>query len=130
MMAAYTKLTNLEVEGDVKAATLHGALTGNVTGSHKGAVLGSLVLSKAVDYALTAADKANLVFLLTLTAASKMVTLGLSAGQVSFVHNAGDTNAFTVKNIAADTGTSLAAGKTLLVIGSVTANASTVIALN
>lgn len=129
-MARYTRFTNVEVTGDVKAATIHGALTGDVVGSQKGAILGSLSLSKAIDYALTAAEKANLVFLITLTAGSKAVTLGLAAGQVALVHNAGDTNAFTVKNIATDTGTSLAAGKTLLMVGSVTKDTSTVIALN
>jgi hypothetical protein len=106
------------------------AITGTITGTQKGAIIGSLALSRADDYALTAAEKANLVFLITLTEASKTVTLGLSAGQVAFVHNAGPTNAFTVKNVADDAGTPLAAGKTLLVIGSATADASTVIALN
>lgn len=129
-MAAYTRFTNVEATGDIKAATFHGALTGDVTGAHKGAVTGSLALSKEDDYALTAAEKANLVFLITLTEASKTVTLGLSAGQVAFVHNSGATNAFKVKNVAGDTETSLATGKTLLVIGSATANASTVIALD
>lgn len=129
-MAAYTRFTNVEATGDIKAATFHGALTGDVTGAHKGAVTGSLALSKAADYALSAAEKANLVFLITLTEESKTVTLGLAAGQVAIVHNAGTTNAFTLKNVAADTGTSLAAGKTVLVIGSATANASKVIALD
>ena len=106
------------------------AITGAITGTQKGAIIGSLALSTADDYALTAAEKANLVFLITLTAESKTVTLGLAAGQVAFVHNAGATNAFAVKNVAGDTETSLATGKTLLVIGSATAGASTVIALN
>lgn len=101
-----------------------------ITGTQKGAIIGSLALSKAVDYALTAAEKANLVFLITLTEASKTVTLGLAAGQIALVHNAGTTNAFTLKNVAGDTGTPLAAGKTVLVIGSATADTSTIVALN
>lgn len=128
MANKYTIFTNVE------AAKIKGALTGNVTGnvvgSQAGAILGSVAISKAVDYALTAAEKANLVMFITMTAASKVVTLGLAAGQVAFVHNIGSTNAFTVKNVAADTGTSLAAGKTLLFVGATTEDSSVVVALN
>jgi hypothetical protein len=96
----------------------------------KGAVLGSVAITKADNYALSAPEKANLAFMLTATAASKTITMGLAAGQVALAHNVGDTNAFTLKNVSGDTGTSLAAGKTVLMIGSATANGSTVIALN
>jgi hypothetical protein len=102
----------------------------NVTGSQTGAILGSLALTKADNYALSDAEKANLVFLLTASAGSKTFTLGLAPGQVAFVINAGSTNAFTVKNVSGDTGTSLAAGKTLLIVASSTANASIVKALD
>lgn len=105
-------------------------ITGNITGSHTGAELGSVSISKAVDYALADAEKANLTLLLTATAGLKTFTLGLTTGQVAFVHNAGATNAFTVKNIAGDTGTSLAAGKTLLFVAGTTADTNTVVALN
>lgn len=111
-------------------AKLTGDVVGNLTGNQKGAILGSVAISKADSYALTAAEKANLAFLLTATAGSKTFTLGLAAGQVALVYNAGDTNAFTLKNVSGDTGTSLAATKAALVIASATANASTVIALN
>ena len=40
------------------------------------------------------------------------------------VKNAGATNAFTVKNIATDTGTSLAVGRSLLVFASNTEDES------
>ena len=133
-MAAYTKFTDVEATGDVKGATLHGALTGNVTGNVTGMLTGGIIggaaISKAVDYALSAADKAKLALAILMTAGSKTVTLGLEAWQVMFVLNAGGANAFTLKNIAEDTGTSLAVGKIVLVIGSATKDASTVIALN
>lgn len=129
-MAAYTKFTNVEAAGDIKAATFTGALTGNVTGNLTGGIIGGAAISKAVDYALSAAELKAPAVRVTLTAESKTVTLGLAANQIMFVLNAGDTNAFTLKNIAADTGTSLAAGKIALVIGSATKDASTVIVLN
>jgi hypothetical protein len=129
-MAAYTKFTNVEAAGDIKAATFTGALTGNVTGNVTGGIIGGAAISTAVDYALSAAELKAPAVRVTLTAGSKTVTLGLAANQIMFVLNAGNTNAFTLKNIAADTGTSLAAGKIVLVIGSATKDASAVIALN
>ncbi len=51
------------------------------------------------------------------SAASKVLTLGLAEGQSCIVTNTGGTNAVTVKNIAGDTGTSVAAGKAALCIG-------------
>lgn len=132
-MADYTKFTNVEATGDVKGATIHGALTGNVTGnvigSQTGAVLGSLALSKADSYALSAAEKANLVFLLANTGSAKTYTLGLAAGQIAFVYNVG-SETFTIKNVAGDTGASAATAKAFLIVGSATEDASTVIALN
>ena len=113
--------------------TVGGALT--VTGaaaaaSLAGAIVGGQSITTAVDLALTAAQKKALYIGVAASAASKTVTLGLAEGQIAFVHNAGDTNAFTLKNVAADTGTSLAAGKVALVVGSPTANTSAVLALN
>lgn len=119
------KITESGIEGNVT-----GNVEGNVTGNLTGGVIGGAAISKAVDYALSAAELKALAVRVTLTAESKTVTLGLAANQIMFVLNAGDTNAFTLKNIAADTGTSLAAGKIVLVIGSATEGASTVIALN
>ena len=125
-MTEATRLTNLEVTEKVKAPALEGALTGN----HNGGFTGLVTLSKAVDYALAAAEKDKQFYSITLTAASKTVTLGNTAGTWCIVHNAGGTNAFTLKNVAGDTGTSVAAGKTFFVIPGATANASIVIALN
>lgn len=130
MGTAYTKYTNLEATGDFKAATATiPVVTGSLVGSQKGAILGSALIAKAVDYALTAAEKANLVLLLTMTAGSKTYTLGLAARQIALVYNAGSTT-FTFKNVEGDTGTLAATTKAFLVVGSATANASTVIALN
>jgi hypothetical protein len=64
-----------------------------------------------------------------MSVASKVLTLGLAAGQAMIVYNAG-SETLTVKNVSGDTGTSLATTKAVLVIGSATANASIVIALN
>jgi len=98
----------------------------------KGGVAGAVALTKSASYSLTAAEKAAPAVIVTMSAASKVLTLGLADGQMMVVVNAGATNAFTVKNVSGDTGTSLAANasKALLVIGNSTANASTVIALN
>jgi hypothetical protein len=95
-----------------------------------GAVVGAQSVTTAVDVSLTAAEKKALYIGVAASAASRTVTLGLAAGQVAFVHNAGSTNAFTLKNVAGDTGTSLGTGKVVLVAGSATANASVVLALN
>lgn len=102
---------------------------GDVNGKLLGAVASSVSLTKSADYALADAEKKNYIGV-TLSAASKTVTLGLEDGQMAFVHNAGGTNAFTVKNVSGDSGTSLAAGKVALVVGSKTANSSVVLVLN
>lgn len=104
-------------------------VTGNMAGMLTGGAIGMATIEKAVDYALVAAEKANLVISAKMTAESKALTLGLAAGQVAFVYNHG-TETYTVKNVAGDTGTSLATTKLLLVVGHGTANTSTVIALN
>lgn len=107
-----------------------GNVTGNVTGNLNGGFTGLVTLSKADTYALAAAEKDKQFYAITLTAGSKVITLGNTAGTWCIVHNAGGTNAFTLKNVAGDTGTSVAAGKTFFVIPSATDNASIVIALN
>lgn len=119
--ATVLKITESGIEANV---------TGNITGILTGGIVGGAALAKADDYMLGTTDKAKLALSITLSAASKTVTAGLAAGQLMFIHNAGDANAFTLKNIAGDTGTEIAAGKIVLVVGSATANASTVVALN
>ena len=102
--------------GGVAAGLLKGLLTGTV-------------LSKAADYALTEAEKTAYIGV-TLTAASKTVTLGLPENAVAIVVNEGGTNAFTLKNVSGDTGTSIGAGKLAVIRASATANASKVYVLN
>ncbi len=87
------------------------------------------VISTDSDYVLSAEEQ-TLFVNVTLTAASKSLTLGLGEGDTMLVTNIGSTNAVTVKAIAGDTGTSLAAGKCAICIGSATANASKVLVLN
>lgn len=96
----------------------------------KAALIGAYTATKAGNYALADGEKSNVAFVFTLSVASKTVTLGFPAGQIAVVYNAGATNAFTLKNIAADTGTSIAAGKAVLVIAGATADATHVIAIN
>lgn len=60
------------------------------------------------------------------SAASKTLTLDLDDGDMIILVNEGSTNAFTIKNVSGDSGTSLAAGAVALVIASKTANASVV----
>lgn len=61
--------------------------------------------------------------------ASKNVVLGLEAGQFMVIANVGSIAA-TVKNLSGDTGTSLASGKTALVIGALTSDATKCYVLN
>ena len=89
----------------------------------------SKVVSTAVDYELKA-DEKGLFLAVEATAASKTLTLGLEDGDQMIVTNIGGTNAITIKNVADDTGTSVAKGKAYLVIASTTADGSTLIALN
>lgn len=121
--------TILKVTESGIEANVTGDVTGNVAGMLTGGAIGMATIEKAVDYALVAAEKANLVISAKMTAEGKTLTLGLAAGQVAFVYNHG-TETYTVKNVAGDTGTSLATTKLLLVVGSATKDTSTVIALN
>lgn len=89
----------------------------------------STSLSISDDYTL--ADEEKRPFLsFTCSAASKSIVLGVAPGDVMVVSNIGGTNAVTVKAITGDTGTSVAAGKVAIVIGSGTANASKIYVLN
>ena len=96
-----------------------------------GIVLGDFAanIASAVDYTLAADEKKPFVAC-TFSAASKALTLGLLPGETMIVSNIGGSNAVTVKAIAGDTGTSVAAGKVALCIGSATANASKIYVLN
>lgn len=96
-----------------------------------GWMLGDLAAEISMSKDTTLADDEKRPFInFTCSAASKTLTLGLDVGDTAIVTNIGGTNAVTVKNVAGDTGTSVAAGKTALVVASKTADASTVLVLN
>ena len=89
----------------------------------------SKVLTLSDSYKLAENEKKSFIAF-SCSAASKVLTLDLADGDQAIVSNIGDTNAVTVKNVAGDTGTSLAAGKVALVVASTTADGSKVVALN
>ena len=89
----------------------------------------SVLLSLSDDYALKEDEKRPFISF-SCSAASKSIVLGVAPGDVMFVTNIGGTNAVTVKAITGDTGTSVAAGKVAIVVGSATANASKIYVLN
>ena len=68
------------------------------------------------DYELTDEEKRPFINA-TASAASKTLTMGLAPGDTCILYNAGGTNTFTAKNIAGDTGVSVAKGKAALCIG-------------
>ena len=124
-------ITNFD---EVQANRFHGPVTGDVTGNVtgniiSGAILGARSIEKADSYALSATEKLALHLDLKNTGSAKVFTLGLAPGQIAFVYNFG-SETFKVKNVAGDTGTSLATTKLLLIVGSTTANTSTVVVLN
>ena len=132
-MEGYTNFTKAYAK-EFKADAFVGNVTGNAdTASSAASLTGSVIstntLSKEDDYALVAAEKEKLFTSITMTAASKTLTLGLAAGQSMIVYNAG-SETLTVKNVDDDAGTSLATTKAILIVGSDTADASIVIALN
>ena len=89
----------------------------------------STAVSMSDNYALKEDEKRPFINVAA-SAASKTLTRGLGDGETALVTNVGGTNALTLKNVSGDTGTSLAAGKCAIVIGSGTADASTVLVLN
>ena len=112
-----TRLTNLEVTGALKVV---GGIAGTLSG---------VTLTKSGNYTLAESEKVFYIGI-TLSAASKTVTLDLPTGAVCVVVNEGGTNAFTLKNVSGDSGTSIAAGKAYLVRASQTANSSKLTLLN
>ena len=110
-MAGYTKFTNLKVSGLLSALPEGVAITKNA------------------NYTL-AEDEKKFYIGITASAASKTITLGLPDGAVCVVVNEGGSNAFTLKNVSGDSGTSIATGKAYLVRASTTANATVLTLLN
>ena len=88
----------------------------------------STVLSISDSYKLAEGEKRPFINFVC-SAASKTLTLDLDEGDCAIVYNSG-TNAVTVKNVAGDTVTSVAAGKVAYVMASKTADATAVKVLN
>lgn len=126
-MSEQTNFT--EVTAEKFTGNFVGDVTGNVTGSLIGTLSASAEISKADSYALVAADKVTPIIVAKMTVGSKVLTLGLAANKAVIVYNSG-SESYTVKNVAADTGTVLATTKAILVVGSATKDASIVVALN
>ena len=112
-----TVLNGLRVDGPVE-------MPQGVLGPLKG-----VAISKGANYTLEEEEKAAYIGI-TASAASKTFTLGLPDGAVCIVVNEGGTNAFTLKNVSGDSGTSIATGKAYLVRASTTANATVLTLLN
>lgn len=92
-------------------------------------MLPTTVLALTDSYTLKA-DETTAVVAFACSVASKALTLGIKNGQSCLVMNTGDTNAVTVKGLNDDTGVSVGAGKIALVIGSETADATSITVLN
>ena len=122
MANAKTVLTGLEVKGPLQ-------VKGELNAPKVGGLLTGVSISKSANYELAAGEKTAYIGV-TLTSASKTVTLGLPDGAVCLLVNEGGTNAFTAKNVAGDSGTSIAAGKAYVVRASTTANSSKFTLLN
>ena len=119
-MKGYTNFTKVHAEEFAGEATEAKKLIGSA--------VATLDKSFSVDTTLTGVDA--LAVTATASAASKSLVLGVKNGQILLVANVGGTNAFTLKGITGDSGTSLATGKVALVIGSTTANATKIYVLN
>lgn len=102
------------------------AYTSNWTGGYD--LLASSI-SFDDDKELASSEKSP-VICATASAASKTLTLGLDGGECIVLINVGGSNAFTVKNVSGDTGTSIATGKVALIVASKTADGSVVKVLN
>lgn len=90
-------------------------------------LLGAARISTGANMTLSEKDRA-FILMINATASSKTVTLDLPDGACCIVANPG-SNAFTLKNVSGDTGTSIAANTVYLIRGSRTADASDVIPL-
>jgi len=107
-----TKFTNLEANEDTHV---------------NGLTLSVSEIETAVSVSLTAAQLLSTVLLVEATAGSKVLTLGAADGKAFIIKNVGATNTFSVKNQAADAGTSLTSGSGAIFICSTTTDASTVL---
>lgn len=111
----YTRFKNGIEADEIKSASFTGVSKayGRIT-----------YLSKGVDYELAAAERAGVV-VINMSAASKTLKTNLPLKTSCVVVNAG-ANAFTLKNVTADTGLSLPAGRAALVVVTGSSGASVI----
>lgn len=88
---------------------------------------GASYVYSADSLTLAEKDRAFVVFC-DITAASKTVTLDLPELACCIVANVG-SKTFSLKNVSGDTGTSVTAGKTFMIVASQTADRSSIVKL-
>ena len=121
-MADYTRLTNLEVTGEIRANNVK--ITGEVRAVHK-----ATTLTLTANHTLTDGEKMT-ESLKVNSASAVTLTLAGEDGQTFHVVNTNASDAITLKNVSGDSGTSLAAGKIAFVFCSTVANQTKVCVLN
>lgn len=101
-------------DATITGGTIDGAdiTTGSIVGtSITGAAFKEITVDCTDDYALLAAQKDATVIIISAAGTSKVLTLGMTAGQRVTITNAG-ANSVTVKNLVADTGVTATTVKT------------------
>lgn len=93
---------NLKVEGVITPTALVA-----------GAASKAITVNCTNDYALTAEQKNATTITISASGTSKVLTLGMTAGQIVVITNGGANNV-TVKNLATDTGVAITAAKTAI----------------
>lgn len=101
--------------GDVVSSGEVSAKTMKAEGVISASAAKAISVNCTNDYALTAAQKNATNITISAAGSSKVLTLGMAAGQLITVINGGDNNV-TVKNAAADTGVTATAAKTSIII--------------
>lgn len=95
---------NLKVEGKVEGVITPTALVA-------GAASKAITVNCTDNYALTPEQKNATTITISASGTSKVLTLGMAAGQLVAITNGGANNV-TVKNLATDTGVAITAAKT------------------
>lgn len=97
---------NLKVEGKVEGVITPTALVA-------GAASKAITVNCTDNYALTPEQKNATTITISASGTSKVLTLGMTAGQIVVITNGGANNV-TVKNLATDTGVAITAAKTAI----------------
>jgi hypothetical protein len=97
---------NLKVEGKVEGVITPTALVA-------GAASKAITVNCTNNYALTPEQKNATAITISASGTSKVLTLGMTAGQIVVITNGGANNV-TVKNLATDTGVAITAAKTAI----------------